>query len=285
MTRKEVSYMKKLLFLAMVMLLVLSFSSCFLIGKVPMTLLIDDTHNNSYDFDGYGSEDFFEKLEAIALAEGYSVSYSSSAGFSPEKYGVVLIAAPATSYTTQDKSKVKSLLDKGGKVILLGEWYWYYDNTLLNSIASYVGSNITFANYQLSDSTNNYQSTSSWLTTTEITAHAVTSGLNKLALFASTALNVSGSAQIVVHAESTAGTASTFSLDAGFQVTSVLSSEVDVAPSVTNLGLVAVSEVGGGKVVAVTDATLFANDVYSLITGDYIDVHDNAALFKNILNW
>lgn len=261
---------------------------------IPNSLLIDDTHNNSYNFDGYGAQFILKSLAEFAEASGYEVSFSSVTGFKPEDHGAVLIVAPVTAYTSQDKQRVKSLLEMGGTVILCGQWYDYYDNANLNSILFYIGANISFNNVVVRDPNNNHDGMAAWPTTRVFYSHPVTTGLDKIAIIAGTSLDASGEAQILAYAESSAYTESameSFSRSsqllskAEMSITSDINSRVtNVSPSSGSIGLIAVSEVHGGKVVAIGDGSMFSDDPF-VLGRVFLDFYDNAKLFENILNW
>ena len=253
----------------------------------PKTVLIDDTHNNSYDFDGYGGTAFFAKLSTILQSMGYSVAFTSSAGFSPENYGVFLVTAPVTAYSSSEMQQVANFLSKcDRKLILLGEWYSYYDNTPLNDLLTYLGSGISFNNETVYDDTNNYNSNNIWPVISNFEAHPVTSGLSTVVLFATATLNVTGSAVALAYPSATAYV-TTPSLASGNNSSYSPSSE-SFEPEVvtTPIIVIAADEIKRGKIVAIGDATLFANDVYGYLSGDdFIDVAENTKLLKNIINW
>lgn len=279
--------MKKLLLISVVIVFALVLTSCWpgSIPLVPKSLLIDDTHNNAVDDT---MSNTLAKLIQTFQAKGYSVSLASSAGFVPEQFGAVLIPAPRNAYNTSEKNKLSTLLSLGGKVILLGEWYPYYNNAPMNAITSALGVNISFNNNVLLDNVNNYQSNNSWVTTTKFEAHPLSAGLSKIVLFSGCTLNTGVGVSDIARAESTSYTPAALPPDFP---TSSAGAEMDLTglefePQVTIVvPLVAAANVGFGKVVAVGDINIFGNDTGGDIAGDFIDVYSNRRLLENIINW
>ena len=277
--------MKRIVFYGVVFILVIALASCWpgSIPLVPKTLLIDDIHNNAI---GGSFNTLFAKFIQEFQAKGYSVSLASSVGFSPENYGAVLIAVPQLSYTAAEKNKLSSLLSRGGKIILLGEWYSYYNNAPMNAITAAIGVNISFNNNELLDNTNNYDGTTYWVTTTKFETHPLSAGLSKIVIFAGCTLNVGAGADVVARAEATSYTASVeaapFSAESSIGVSQEEEYDSQVIISVP---VVAAARVGVGKVFAVGDTNIFGNEPGSLVSGDYIDILNNKKLLQNIIDW
>lgn len=277
--------MKRIVFFGVVVILVIALASCWpgSIPLVPKTLLIDDIHNNAI---GGSFNTLFAKFIQEFQAKGYSVSLASSVGFSPENYGAVLIAVPELTYTAAEKNKLSSLLSRGGKIILLGEWYSYYNNAPLNAITTAIGVNISFNNNELLDKTNNYDGTTYWVTTTKFETHPLSAGLSKIVIFAGCTLNVGAGADVVARAEATSYTASVeaapFSAESSIGVSQEEEYDSQVIISVP---VVAAARVGVGKVFAVGDTNIFGNEPGSLVSGDYIDILNNKKLLQNIIDW
>ena len=281
--------MKRIILFSVITALVMMISSCWpgSFPVVPRTLLIDDVHDNFYSstfpFDFY---EHYEELISEFQTKGYSVSLASDVGFFPENYGAVLIAVPTVQYSSAEKSSLSTLLGLGGKVIILGEWYSYYDNTPLNQITGSIGVDIEFNNNELKDNVHNFAGDDDWITTTRFESNPITSGLGKIALFAACSLNVGYDSAIIASAEPTAFAAS--SLESNF-LDSSSGSDQEIQsydPQVTIVvPIAAVANVGFGKVFAIGDSNIFADEPDSYIPGDYIDVFDNRRLLRNVINW
>ncbi|MBN2252669.1 MAG: hypothetical protein JW701_03160 [Kosmotogaceae bacterium] len=279
--------MKRIAILIVFFALVLILTSCFpgSFPRVPKTLLIDDSHNNRIDAEASVE---LSKLIRAFEDKGYTVDLSSESGFAPEGYGVVLVLAPRTSYSVNEMSGLVTLLSRGGKVLLLGEYYSYYDSAPLNAIASYLEVGIQFNNNLLHDNTNNYDNEEIWVTTTKFNAHPLTTGLNKIVLIAASTLNTSGEAQTIAYAEPT----SYVPISAATQesLSGVVAGKGSSLSEFSNqvtivVPLIAAASVGSGKVVAIGDINLFSDDIWEYISGDFIDLFDNRKLLNNIIDW
>ena len=271
--------MRKLLLLVSVVVFALVLTSCWpgSIPLVPKTLLIDNTHSSK-------GGDITRIVQAFQ-AKGYTVFYSSVVGFNPESYGAVLVSAPSVAYSTAEKAKLSTLLSLGGKVILLGEWFNYYNSAPLNSITAYIGANITFNNNLLQDNVNRFQSNSDWVTTTKFESHPLSMGLSKIVLYAACTLNAGSNAFVVARAESTSYTASVESLELS-EATSVesgIDSDFFSSQVIIVVPLVVTARVGFGKVVAVGDSDLFSG--FGTLPGAYVDQLNNLKLLQNIIDW
>jgi len=280
---------KRIMILISLVVIMFLVSSCILNPfVVPKTVLIDDTHNNSKNFDGFGGTAFFAKLTSVLQAMGYTVSFTSSVGFFPENYGYFVVAAPVTSYSGADLTKVSSFLSKSNrKLILLGEWFTYYDNSNLNNILSFLGSGITFNNEKIKDNSNNYNSINYWPTVTNFVTHPVTTGLSSIALIATTSLSVSGNAFALAYTSAVSYLTPPLLLSGtSAEGSSELLDKEDGIVISGPFVVVAAESIMSGKVVAVGDATIFANDVYgSLASGEFLDIQNNKQLFINMINW
>jgi len=254
---------------------------------VPKTLLIDDVHDNFYDSSSpFDFEEEYEELISEFQMKGYSVSLASDVGFLPENYGTVLIAVPTTPFSAAEKSSLSALLSRGGKVILLGEWYNYYDNAPLNAITSSIGADIQFNNNELKDNINNFDAVKSWITTTKFESHLLTTGLGKIALFATCSLNVGYDAVIIARAESTAFTPLVYEANSMIRTPASPSfSQGFESQVVIVVPVAAAANIGFGKVFAIGDSNIFADDSELYVPGDYIDIFDNRRLLRNVIDW
>ncbi|AKI97057.1 hypothetical protein [Kosmotoga pacifica] len=252
----------------------------------PKSVLIDDTHYNSYDFDGYGGAAFFATMITMLQSMGYTVAFTSSDGFNPENYGILILPAPVNNYTTAEMQKIANFLSlMNRKLIVLGEWYSYYDSTVLNDLLSYLGSGISFNDVTVYDTVNNYDSDSMWPTVSDFASHPITAGLSIIAFFATTSINTTAGAIALAFASGSAYESAPSLISNSPLGVSGAESEEKVTIS-TTINVLAAETLKKGKVVAVGDVTLFIDDVYNyLASGNFIDVHDNDKLLTNIINW
>jgi len=189
--------MKKRIFIIVIITFVLMIfiSSCVVpICNVPKTVLFDNSHNNRGCFDDNVLTKF-AKLISTLQTMGYTVNYTSSSGFYPENYGVFIIPIPETEYSSSENQKISTFLSKcERKLLIIGEYYSFYDNTPLNNILTYLGSGISFNNVLVKDNINKYDNNTSWVIVNNFITHPVTAGLNSIIPFATTSISVSGNA-------------------------------------------------------------------------------------------
>jgi hypothetical protein len=277
--------MNRLMIVLTITMALLVLTSCFPGSgpKVPKSLLIDDTHSNY-------SEEFepskrYETLVQEFKGKGYTVDLASEEGFSPENYGVVLLATPGDTFSAEEIADLSALLSRGGKIIVLGEWFEYYDNTILNALLSALGTDIQLVNNVLLDEENNYDSADQWITTEQFSTHRVAQGLTKIALFAACSLEVGAAATVIANAESTA-----FSL-AREDVQVFSSADLSVSSNSLQLGqnttfpVIASQSMGSGKILVIGDSEVIGDDLEEPKSGKFVDALDNLKLLRNIIDW
>jgi len=277
--------MKRLIIVLTITMALLVLSSCFPGSgpKVPKSLLIDDIHSNYTE--EFEPSKRYETLIQEFRGKGYTVDLASAKGFSPENYGAVLVATPGDAFSTGEIADLSALLSRGGKIILLGEWFEYYDNTILNALLSALGIDIQLANNVLLDEVNNYDSADQWITTAQFSTHRVTQDLTKIALFAACSLEVGSAASVISNAEST-----TFTL-AGEDMQAFSSADLSVPSNSlqleqnTTFPVIASQSTGSGKILVIGDSDVIADDLEELISGEFVNVLDNLKLLRNIIEW
>lgn len=280
--------MKKRIFIIIIItfVLMLFISSCVVpICNVPKTVLIDNNHNNK-KYNGTNVQIHYAKLISILQTMGYTVNYTLSSGFFPENYGILIIPIPETEYSATEKQQISTFLSKcERKLLLIGEWGGYYDNTPLNNILSFLGSNILFNNEVVKDNTYKYDNNSDWPIVSNFLTHPVTTGLNSIVPFAATTISVSGSALALANTSAVSYLgAPIFESSASSFCPDNLKDETDSIVISGPFCVVAAQSVMSGKIVAVGDSNIFS-DGGGIPAGDYIDAADNEKLLKNIFNW
>ncbi len=276
--------MKKYFIAVILVAVLLSLISCAptlrLLGR---RILIDNTHNNESNYDGFTKEDFFGTLISTLESEFNTVHFTSEVGFVPEKYDILILDAPFTSYTSTEKNKTNNFLQSGGTLVALGEYYGYWNRSYLNDMLSYLGVGIRFEATHIFDSTNYYQHTV-WPIISEFYSHPLTNSVNSIVLIGAASLNVFGNADVIAES-STVSVSETFKTQ-NLNSTSPTSTDNHLfSPQIIiTVPIIAVDSVGQGKVVAIPDVNLFGDDVYYNDT-DFIDLYDNKDLLMNIVNW
>ncbi|PNE19825.1 hypothetical protein V511_12475, partial [Mesotoga sp. Brook.08.YT.4.2.5.1] len=176
-------------------------------------------------------------------------------------------------------------LSRGGKIIVLGEWFEYYDNTILNTLLSALGIDIQLENNVLLDEVNNYDSADQWITTAQFGTHRVAQELTKIALFATCSLEVGSGATVITSAESTAFTLAGEDMQVFSSADlSALSNSLQPEQNAT-FPVIASQSKGSGKILVIGDSDVIADDLEELISGEFVNVLDNLKLLRNIIEW
>lgn len=275
--------MKKYFIAVILVAVFLSLISCApTMRLLAKKILIDDTHNNANNFDGYGKDVFYETL-IKELKEGYhTLHFTSDAGFAPDGYDVLMLPAPFNSYSASERNKIYNFLNGGGTLVAMGEHGGFTNNVPINTLLNSLGVDIQFMTNTIYDNTNYYDNVFEPIIS-EFLDHPTTNFLDSIVLFAACSLDVFGNASTVAES-STLFTPEIFESENLNSFVSSYSDEFLNEPQVTvAVPIIAVDTVGTGKVIAIPDTNLFANDVYD--GTPYIDVHDNFQLFYNILFW
>lgn len=272
--------MKKRIFIIVIIIFVLMLfiSSCVVpICNVPKTVLIDDSHNNK-QYIGNNTN-----LVSILQGMGFTVSYTGCSGFFPENYGVFIIPVPVTEYSVSEMQKVSTFLSKcSRKLLVIGEWVSYYDNTPLNNLLSYLGSGISFNNEVVKDNVYKYDGNLLWPTVNSFVVHPVTTGLSSIVLFASTTLNVTGNAISLANTSNVSYLgAPVFVSDSSAISQDNQKNDEDSIVVSGPFSVVAAQTLMKGNIVAVGDSDIFSDKSSS----DNIEANNNEQFFKNIISW
>ncbi|MFW6121384.1 MAG: Gldg family protein [Petrotogales bacterium] len=275
--------MKKYLIAAVLVIVFLSLISCApTLRLLARKILIDNTHYNVENFDGYGKDVFYETLIEEMDKGFHTLHFTSDVGFAPDGYDVFILPAPFNSYLSSERNKIYNFLDNGGTLVAMGEHGGFTNNVPINSLLTSLGVDIQFMTNTIYDNNNYYDDIYEPIIS-EFLDHPTTRYLDSIVLFAACSLDVFGNASVVAES-STLSTPELFESD---NSNSAVSSSVDEflnEPQVTiAVPIVAVDRIGTGKVIAIPDTNLFANDVYDGTPN--IDVHDNFQFFYNILFW
>lgn len=279
--------MKKFLIFGTVLIVVMALISCTpTMNFMPKSILIDDSHNNQF---GYVDENFFGTMINTLEAENYQVDFTSDVGFAPDQYDILIIPTPVSLYSNTEVNQVKNFVQNGNKIIVLGEFYSYYDNSELNYILNQVGADIQFDNSFISDAVNNYDNDSQWPEINLFNPHPTTESVNSIVLFAASSLNVTGNA-IKIAESSTINlveplNSSSYNEDGS--MASIGKKQNYDSLTTTYVSVAAVEKIGNGKIIAVSDVNLFSDDVDDFIPSidSMLNVADNKDFLLNIVKW
>lgn len=151
-----------------------------------------------------------------------------------------IILAPNENYTANDSQRVRAFVQSGGVVVIADDF-----GREGNAVLATVGANARFNGTQLLDEREYYQAPSLPVAT-NVTGSRYTSGVERLTLNGATAINANGSTVLA--------TSSRFGyLDRNGTGELSPGDELDTYPVVT------IESVGDGRVIAVSDPSLFIN--------------------------
>lgn len=260
------------------------------VDNVPMNVLIDDVHQNVYNFDGYGVEIYWATLISKLQDMGYTVRLASEAGFSPSisDYNIIFLPAPVSPYSDTETQALLGFVNAGGKLIILGEWYRYSGNINpnLNTLSNALGIGITFNKDAVYDDTNNYGAHNYWPLISDFVPHPTTSNVTTVVYVFGCSLSVQSPATPIAYA----------SLSAYTRISEVNSSKMNnmgiglnvpgIKSKDGNIIVAAVAEIGMSKVIAIGDVGLFCDDPAGFNGGiAYISLLNNMRFLENIINW
>jgi len=262
--------MKRFFVPLMIVVLIFLLSGCIWGDKpLPKIVLIDDSHANRF---GGEESEFFDGIIAILAAKGYDYKYSSVEGFEPQNYAIVILSMPGASYSTSDIDKLETQLSKKGKIIMMDILAEVppASTFFLDALSDGLNTGIGFVWGLVTDTVNNIGGNKMMITTDNFTTHPLASTLSaKIAMMMATKLTVEGNATVAIFAESSA--IFTTYVPSGDEVTYV----PEATPPIP---IVVASNIGGGKVVAISSAYTFTGTLMGLVPG-------NADLFRAVVDW
>jgi len=193
------------------------------------------TYNPSWD----GASDLRSEADAVDV-ESEIVYNTSSYTSTPANDTLALILSPESSYSSSDTERIASFVRNGGTV-LIAEDTGNYSNDVLAAI----GADIRFDKRMLRDERNNYRSPAMPVAS-NVSDHPLTTDVDRLTFNYGTAVRPNNSTVLV----SSSGYAY---LDTN------RNSELDDDESLGTYPVAAVESVGDGRVIAVSDPSIFIN--------------------------
>jgi hypothetical protein len=262
--------MKRFFVPLVIVVLIFLLSGCIWGDKpLPKIVLIDDSHANRF---GGEESEFFDGIIAILAAKGYDYRYSSVVGFEPQNYAIVILSMPGASYSISDIDKLETQLTKKGKIIMMDMLVEIppASTFFLDALSDGLNTGIGFVWGLVTDTVNNIGGNKMMITTDNFTTHPLASTLSaKIAMMMATKLTVEGNATVAIFAESSA--IFTTYVPSGDEVTYV----PEAAPPIP---IVVASNIGGGKVVAISSAYAFTGTLMGIVPG-------NTDLFRAAVDW
>jgi hypothetical protein len=228
---------------------------------------------------------YWSHLISALRSAGHEV-VTNQLDFNLSGYKVVFLSLPGEDYTAAELSALQNFVQNGGAVVISAEHSGGFGTVYLNHVANLFG--INFKSNVVLDDLHNDQSINNWPIITDYLIDPTTIGIDQTVIYAGSSLELSGSAYPVAYADTDAytppslkGTVPTNALYAG----SFKNDPVDqlTGQDDSNIVVMAASLYGKGKVWAVGDFNIWADDYAAQNTG--IDYYDNQELALNVFHW
>ncbi|HVP35687.1 MAG TPA: cohesin domain-containing protein [Terriglobales bacterium] len=233
---------------------------------------------------------YWSHLISTLRSAGHTV-VTDQPNFNLSGYNVVFLSVPGKDYTAGELSTLQSFVLNGGSVVISAEHSGGFGSTYLNHVANLFG--INFKSNVVLDDNHNDQDNNNWPFITNYVAHPTTAGIKTTVIYAGSSLELSGSAYPIAYADTDAylmppvkAVPPTNALYAGkFQrlpapLVDESGENITTSPSIV---VMAASEYGNGKVWAVGDFNIWADDYANANIG--IDYYDNQQLALNVFDW
>ncbi len=241
--------------------------------------------DRSHGFNSGVDTTYWSHLISGLRSAGHEV-VTDQTDFDLSGYSVVFLSMPAEDYSSTELSALQSFVQSGGGLVLSAEHSGGFGTAYLNNVANLFG--INFKSNVVYDDVHNDQAQNIWPIITDYVAHPTTEGITQTVIYAGASIELSGSAYAVAYA------------DTGAYILPTLKGVVPSSPiypgvykngdgehSFSDDGLdivvMAASEYGAGKVWAVGDFNIWADDYEAQDIG--IDYYDNQELALNVFDW
>ncbi len=190
--------------------------------------------------------------------QGVTVTFEKPVKTSLEGVKTYIIAGPSRGFSGQEQDALKDFVKDGGNMLVL----LHISSPVAELTASF---GIVATNFVISEATDMIGNESQDFYVSRFTAHPVTAGIKKIAVFGTWGLKAEGDASIVA---STSGKAwADINRDRKFEP----------GEPAQQFGIIGVASFGKGKAVVVADDAPFANK--------FIGEADNRRLSENIIKW
>ncbi|MBC7472850.1 MAG: hypothetical protein H7263_01055 [Candidatus Sericytochromatia bacterium] len=184
---------------------------------------------------------------------------------------IIVLPSPSIDYSSVEVEQLTNFVKSGKKLIILGEWGGYggFKSDSINKLLK--ASNLRINPDVVKDGSD---SNNEDIISTKINQHFLTKGVSRLSFFSTASVEVvEGGIKSV---DNTVSQLLAYSNNSSFRIQ---------AYNAGQFGLVGVSTIGAGKVVAIGDSSIFL-DIDSVGDGKYnINRDNNLKLATNMFNW
>ncbi len=238
-------------------------------------IIFDDTHN---PMGGWATiSNYFPYL--ISYLENTKCIVDIGGMSNLEDYDVLVLADPRVSFNVSEITSIQAFLQRGGKLIMLGEHGDFSDNSTINDLSIALGIGITLNQDIVYSDTDNYYDINYQPLISNFVSHAVTTDIFTVVIGCGSSLNFTSS--VIVVAWSNPNSYNNKEIAKTIKHSSPTKSMVVKSSKAQGPFIImAVSEVNGGKVFVVGDTGLWSFDDV-----DFFSLYNNEKLAENVFSW
>lgn len=207
---------------------------------------------------------------------GYKTSYENFLQFpNPDQVDILVLASPSQAYSNTEINQIKNFARKGKKIIILGEWggYSYFNSESVNKILLEANLKINQDIVKNKIATTTYDDNDEILSV-DFNTHPIMKDISSINLYGTSSLDIVNGGVSKINSDITKILA--YSSKTGFTIQNTANGSI---------GLLAVSNIGLGKVVLLGDSSLFMSLDSNKNKILNINEKDNRSLLKNIFAW
>lgn len=242
--------------------------------KKTSTVFFIDTSKNPFGGIEGESVTLFDELVNIAKENGFTSKTDNFFNANTDQIDILYIGVPSIAYSDDEVKKIIDFVKSGKKLIISGEWGGYagfsVDST--NKILKYANLKINTDIVKEKNITNVINNNEQIIPTT-LNDHFITKDISKISFYSSASVEIISGGITTLDPSATKYLA--LSSPNSFKIESFYKGPV---------GLMAVSSIDGGKVVALGDTSILTNTLSDGVTENIL-AFDNKKLVSNLLNW
>ncbi|MFN8673942.1 MAG: DUF4350 domain-containing protein [Candidatus Sericytochromatia bacterium] len=230
------------------------------ISKNPLGSTKDDNINNN-----------FSSFSRLAKESSFQVDFDNLANLDSNTTDILFIPSPSLEYTDAEISKIINFVKSGKKLIISGEWGGFagFSSNSVNKILAYANLKINNDLVKEKDKTTNPD----FIVINTLANHAISKDISAVGFYSSASIDVAYSGINILNNDTTKIIAN--SSISSYKIKTFYASVA---------GIVAVSSIGNGKVIALGDTSIFT-DSFSNPESSNILAYDNKKFVSNMLNW
>lgn len=245
--------------------------------KKTSTVFFIDTSKNPFGGIEGESIALFSQLNNIAKENGFTTQSDNffNSNINTDDIDVLYIASPSIAYSDSEVTKIVDFVKSGKKLIISGEWGGYagFSVESANKILKYANLKINTDIVKEKNIVNIIGNNNEQITQSTLNEHFITKGISKISFYSSASIDIISGGVTPLDPSTTKYLA--LSSSNSFKIQSFYKGPV---------GLIAVSAIDSGKVIALGDTSIFTDSFSDGLTSNIL-AFDNKQLVNNIFNW